>query len=362
MAKKSSKFIRYIGSKEPIIEFLITNFEKHSPGFKTFADMFSGTNVVSKNILLLDNVIKVEAFDMSTYSQALGSFVNPNITESFIKYLNYLDNLELIESDVFNEFSIGGTPKTLSIDKLKNQNVKSRMFFSEQVGKKIDTIRTELIKNFKSGKINENTKNLVLALVLRYADSNANTTGIYGAYLKNEKKSEKKFLTEEIIDELKSINFNDSKEFNFNRMPIEESLKNIENKDIIYFDPPYNTRKYESNYQILEYISDIDFDISYIKKDTISALPSKKINNPFGQKSKTYGIFEKMISEGSKKAKVVIISYSNQGLMKQEEIQEICDKYNLELITEKMKYKKYKSHNVSVQGELFEILWIIKNK
>lgn len=360
--KKTNKFIRYIGSKEPIMEFLLTNFEKHYPGFKTFADMFAGTNVVSKNVLSVDNVESIEAYDMSTYSQILSSFVNPNITDSFIKYLRHLDSLELIEGDIFNEFSIGGTPKTVSVEKLQNQSIKSRMFFSGQVGRKIDTIRTTLIEDLRNGKIGENTKNLVLALILKYADCNANTTGVYGAYLKNENKQEKKFLTDEIISELVNMEYVDNKEFNFKRMSIEESLINIEPKDIIYFDPPYTTRKYESNYQILEYISDIDFDLSYIKNDTISAAPSKVIDNPFGKKAKTYGIFEKMISEGSKKAKVVIISYSNQGLMKQEEIQEICDKYNLELTTETMQHKKYKSHGVSVQGDLFEILWVIKNK
>lgn len=357
-----SKFIRYIGSKEPIIDFLIENFNKHYKGFSSFGDMFAGTNVVSSKLIDLNQVESVESFDMSKYSEILSSFVNPIINEEFISYITELDNLALIEGDIFNEFSINGHPKTINHSKFESQTSKSRMFFTEIVGKKIDTIKTRLIQDFNNNHIDRKTLNQVLALLLKYADSNAHTTGVYGAYLKNEKEKNRSFITDDLISELRKLKSYD-KEYKFTRGSILDSTNNVTKKDILYMDPPYTTRRYENNYHVLDYIADIDFNIDVIKYNTKSGTPDLSlIDNPFARKKDTYVIFEKMITTGIEKCNCLFISYSNQGLLKEEDINNICVKHNLSLVTEKIKHKKYKSHDVSVQGDVYEILWVIKKQ
>lgn len=347
------KFIRYIGSKEPILDFLISNFEKHCQGYKSFADMFAGTNVVSNKVLsICDNV---QSFDVSSYSKVLSSFVNPEINIEFIDYLTYLDNCPLIESDFFNEFSINGKPKTLS-------SISYRQFFSENIGKKIDTIRTKAIEDYNKGSISEKKLDMVLAILLRFADINAHTTGVYGAFLKNETKKERPFLDSNLLNFFNNKQFLSDKKLVFKQKPISDSIQDIEWADLIYFDPPYTTRKYESNYHILEYLANINFNISDIKTNTISALPNQQIKNPFGSKKETPVIFKEMIQKTATKCKCLMISYSNQGLMKQEQIETICNDLNLSLTTETKEYKKYKSHNNSIEDPLYEILWIIKRK
>jgi adenine-specific DNA-methyltransferase len=354
-----TKLIRYIGSKESLMDFLIENFKNYCENIESFADLFSGTNVVSYRMSKM-GVKNIRSYDISSYSECLSSFINPKISNEFIKYLKLLDKEELIEGDFFNEFSINGNSKTINKDKFKNQITKSRMFFSEKVGKKIDTIRTKVLNDYKNESLNKEEKNICIALLLRYADINANTTGVYGAYLKNENKEERPFLTTEILNDLNDTSHDGDLLFKFKKSNILDSIQDLDYVDLIYMDPPYTTRKYESNYHILEYISDEKFNISYIKNNTISALPINKLNNPFGSKKSTYEIFEKMISQSINKCKTLIISYSNQGIIKDSDVKFICDKYDLKLQIVKKEYKKYKSHNVIKQGELEEILWIIK--
>jgi len=173
-------------------------------------------------------------------------------------------------------------------------------------------------------------------------------------------KKERSFLSEDLISELLSLSKFD-KDFKFKRSSILESISNIKYCDIIYLDPPYTTRRYETNYHILEYIADINFNIEKIKYNTKAGTPDLSlIKNPFGGKNTTYKIFEEMIVRGVEKCKYLFISYSNQGFMKESDIREICNKYKLVLETESIKHKKYKSHGNDVQGELFEILWVIK--
>lgn len=359
----NTKQIRYIGSKESLIDFLLENFKKYTEKIDSFVDIFSGTNIVSYNVSNM-GVKNVSSYDMSSYSESLSSLINPDIKIEFIEYIKNLDRLELIDNGIFfNEFSINGNPTTISKDKFKNQEHNYRMFFGERVGKKIDTIREKVISDFKNNLINEEEKNICMSLLLKYADVNANTTGVYGAYLKKENKNEKPFISEKQIKSLLSIKKKEDIKYSFKKLDVLDAIRDIDGVvDLIYMDPPYNTRKYETNYHILEYLTDINFKVENIKNDTISAVPNIKIKNPFGSKSTTKGIFNDMIYHASKKCKTLIISYNNQGLMKDSDILSICDKYNLNLEIVKKNYKKYKSHSVTIQGDVEEILWIIKNK
>jgi adenine-specific DNA-methyltransferase len=355
----NTKLIRYIGSKESLISFLIESFKKHVGEINSFVEIFSGTNIVSYNISKL-GVKNITSYDISSYSEALSSFVNPDISPEFIKYLKGLNDISPIEGDFFNEFSIGGSPKTISKEKFKNQEFEYRMFFSGEVGKKIDAIRTKILTDYNNNTIDESQKKIATALLLRYADSNANTTGVFGAYLKKQSKKEKPFLTKDQISDISNLKKKDINYY-FKKADVLSAINDIKTPvDFIYMDPPYNTRRYETNYHILEYISNPEFNIEQIKKDSISAVPNSKIQNPFGGKQTTKQIFNEMIFEATKKCGTLFISYNNQGIMKHEDIVQICDKYNLKLETIKKDYKKYKSHNITVQGDVEEILWVIK--
>ena len=344
-----NKVIRYIGSKEKLINFLSEVIFNNYNQIK-FLDGFTGTTVVSKYLQENSN-FDLYLSDMSNYSEILSSrlFLN-ECRESIFKYINEIINITIenknIHEDVFfNEFSINGNPTTIEKSAFQNQNVNSRMFFTEDVGLKIDTIRFYINDLYNNKNINYYEKNLLLMLLVAFADKNANTTSVYGAYLKKQNR-ETIPLNKDFSDILKKeYNKKYKSPINYYKGDILDTLNKIEELDVIYLDPPYNTRKYESNYHILNYICDLDFNKNQIKENSKTGLPKLKTKNLFGSKKDTRIIFEDMIVNAMLKSKETYISYSTDGEMTFEEIKDICNKNNLVLNTYTKDYKKYTSNN-----------------
>lgn len=174
-------------------------------------------------------------------------------------------------------------------------------------------------------------------MLLNFADKNANTTGVYGAFLKSLKIKYKTIITEDekyhihnkkLLKNLFEYIKNNKNKYTgkhlFFNEHIEETLKminiNREYTNVFYLDPPYNTRDYQTNYHILNYIINLDFvPKKYIKNGSKTAVPiqEKRINNPFNSKIKTLNTFKNIIHTIKKKDKnaKIYFSYSNKGLI-----------------------------------------------
>lgn len=358
-----NKVIRYIGSKEKLINFLSEVIFNNYNQIK-FLDGFTGTTVVSKYLQENSN-FDLYLSDMSNYSEILSSrlFLN-KCEESVFTHIEKIINITKENNNVkegifFNEFSINGNPTTIDKSAFENQSVNSRMFFTEDVGLKIDTIREYIINLYNNKNINYYEKNLLLMLLVAFSDKNANTTSVYGAYLKKQNR-ETVPLNNEFLNTLKNeYNKNYKSPVTYYKGDILDTLNKIDELDVIYLDPPYNTRKYESNYHILNYICDLDFNADQIKENSKTGLPKSKTKNLFGSKKDTRIIFEEMIIKSMLKAKEVYISYSTDGEMTFEEIKNICDKNNLVLNTYTKDYKKYTSNNNNNDKTLQEIIYRI---
>jgi len=401
------RIISYLGSKVNLFPFIkkvilddIENEDK-----KVFIDLFSGTCSVSR---MIDEITDLDLVvnDLSLYSEILGVELElKNIDQSnfndFKELLKELDNNNNISNGIFfNEFSMGGIPKTVTDSTLLSNQKEypfSRMFFKKEVGQKIDSIR----ENIRSKNISPVVVKLVILFLLNYASKNANTSAVYGAYLKYDKFKNREippFFDTSLLDYLeKKVNKNNNKKNIYiysdfaektldhlienniisNRTIREKKTKyNIDNV-IIYWDPPYNSRSYEGNYHILEYLSDLTFDpVNTIKLNSKTGMKKteNKRNSPFSSKIKTPKIFKELIKKSMMSSNVMYISYSNEGLMKEEDILKILDElskeeqyFTLELETFKEKYKKFTSGenngvNNGEKNNVFEIIWKIKNK
>ncbi len=362
------KVIRYIGSKEKLIDFLDEVIFNKRKKIKIL-DGFTGTTVVSKHLQEnTDNDIYMS--DISNYSEILSArlYLEKCNIEIFYHVENLIKISNKFESSskgvFFNEFSINGNPTTIDKSAFNNQNIKSRMFFTSDVGFKIDFMRKYIKELYDNKDINYYEKNLLLMLVVAFADKNANTTSVYGAYLKKQNRETIPLN----IDFLNILKEEYKKQY---KSPIEyykgdiiDTLEKIPELDVIYLDPPYNTRRYESNYHILNYLCDLNFQESEIKDGSKTGLPKKSIKNMFGSKKDTRIIFEEMINKSMIKSKELYISYSTDGEMSFEEIKNICDKNNLVLNTYTKDYKKYTSNNNNNNNnnnkELKEIIYRIR--
>lgn len=361
------KAIRYIGSKQKVLPFLEENLlcflkEKNA----TFFEGFVGTGIVSQYVSENYSHVAISGSDISQYSQVLFNILNigeafpdlqklENIIQEFVVYQenpNILNNKN-IDWLVKNELSALGTPSTFN---------ESRNFFHEKTGETIDLYRQFVKTKLTNNEITVMQGQVLLYFILAYACKMANTTSVFGAFLKSAPKF-KPFNLKFCQDIIKELNLIHSRtiESTFYHEDIVQSLKEIEKKTVIYLDPPYSTRRYESNYHVLNFIVDLDFTAKEIKNDSKTAQPKLIAENPFGQKKGTEVIFEKMIHLGVEKSEILGISYNSDGVITQTWMENFCQKNGYSLKTCVKEYKRFKSKTeVTNTTQLKEILWLIK--
>ena len=174
----------------------------------------------------------------------------------------------------------------------------------------------------------------MLASLLESADKVANTASVYGAYLKRIKKTATKKL------ELKPALFEEtSTSHKVFQQDSNQLIKQIEG-DILYLDPPYNNRQYGANYHVLNTIAKMD---TFVPRGVTGLRDYYKSN--YCKAPKVLESFKELIEKAQ--FKHIFLSYNNEGLMSQKQVQNIMKQYgNYELITKSyQRFKADKSEN-----------------
>lgn len=310
--------MNYIGSKYSLLDFL-TETISGVTGYKSgdsyvFADLFAGTGVVGQTFKSMG--CKVIANDIQYYSYTLNKHFIENVPKMDDSLTDYLNSLTPIQGFVYNNYCAGGD--------------EGRNYFIDDNGMLCDAIRNELEKLRFNQDIDEGTYFYYLASLINSIDKYANTASVYGAYLKHVKKSAAKPFKLEllpVIDGEKGKVYNED---------INKLIKTVEG-DVLYLDPPYNSRQYSSNYHVLETIS---------RYDNPTLIGKTGLRDSTLQKSKycskrTVGdTFEDLIKHA--KFKYIFLSYNNEGLMDLNTIKNIMSKYGKYIIFTK-DYKRFKA-------------------
>jgi adenine-specific DNA-methyltransferase len=222
-----------------------------------------------------------------------------------------------------------------------------RKFFTTNNAMKIDSIRKEIEKY----KEDSNLYYFLLCSLLETADSYSNTTGVYGAFLKNfDKRSNSDLILKPYVPAIgnKGTCYNED---------INTLIQNLQG-DILYLDPPYNSRQYGANYHILNYIVNDNFVISKkSNKETLTGLGEYN-KSQFSSKNKAKLAMEELISKSSGFDRIYM-SYNNEGILDKNEIKEIFEKHgDYSLVTKE--HKRFKSNSESDNRNVLEQLHILK--
>ncbi len=187
-----------------------------------------------------------------------------------------------------------------------------RQYFSDENGKRCDAIRTKIEKWKKEKLITVNEYYFLLATLIETIDKRANTASVYGAFLKQLKKTAQ---TSFVLKPAELI-INDQVHQVFNE-DINELAGKIEG-DILYLDPPYNHRQYATNYHLLETVAKYDNPKIHGKTGLREYENQKSL---YCSRTKVKKAFKELIL--NVKTKYIFLSYNNEGLMKLSDIKEI---------------------------------------
>jgi len=332
--------VNYIGSKHKLSPFLKTSIIDvvgSDLSNLVFCDLFAGTGIVGRNFKPL--VKQVISNDVEKYSYVLNrNYIGNHQTLNCEIEFETLNNLKGVEGFIFNNYCEKGK--------------EGRLYFSAENGKKIDAIRQQ-IETWKINKeITDDVYYFLIASLIESADKVANTASVYGAYLKNLKKSAQKTL--KIVPAEFIITKNSHQVFNEDSNKL---IKNIEG-DILYLDPPYNERQYGSNYHLLNTITNYD---TFLPKGKTGLRDYYR--SSYCKKNEVKNSFENLIKNA--KFKHIFLSYNNEGLMTENEVSTIMSaygKYSLKTINYQ-RFKADKTENRNHKAtETVEYLHILEKR
>ena len=311
--------MNYIGSKYSLMNFITETVTSvvGSDNNGIFADLFAGTGVVGstfkkKGYTIISNDIQYYSYVINRH--LIGN--DPPIDVSNFEYLNDLPN---VQGFIYKNYCAGSGS--------------GRNYFTDKNGMKCDAIRIELELLKNSNKIDFDQYYYLLASLINSIDKYANTASVYGAFLKNTKKSAKETF---VLDLLPIIDgASDCKVYNKNANDLARNVRG----DILYLDPPYNARQYCTNYHVLETIA--KYDAPQLRGKTglreYSAQKSKYCSSRTVREE-----FDDLIKNA--KFKYIFLSYNNEGLMPFEDIKSIMERYGKYEVFS-TEYHRFKSDN-----------------
>ncbi len=331
--------MNYIGSKLKLCQdFLpkaICDVCGNDLSDMVFCDIFAGTGIVGRTFK--SKVKKVIANDFEYYSYVL----NKNYIENHMpiegkeKYIAEL-NSAVPESDgfIYKNYCLGGSGE--------------RQYFSDSNGKKIDGARIQIEAWKSDGKIDDRLYYFLLCSLLEAADKVANTASVYGAYLKKLKKSAQK----EIAIESAEYEINSSEHTVYN----EDANRLIGriSGDILYIDPPYNSRQYGANYHLLNTIAEYK---SFVPKGKTGLRNYQR--SKYCSASTAIGELEALIKKAD--FKYIFLSYNNEGIMSVDDIYGVMKRYG-EYELFKTDYQRFKadSGRYNKSNSTIEYLHVLK--
>lgn len=349
---------RYIGNKTKLLPYIMERTEELIGDQGTVADIMAGTGSVS--LEYRKRGYRVIASDMMTYSYhhlnvnllideapAFNGIIATNevpldADDPYVSVLQYLNNLEPIESFFYKEFSPGGNPSS---------GCEPRKYFTSENAGKIDVIREKINEWKANQRITQIEESLLKHTLIMAVNEIANISGTYGYFLADFKKNSLDRI------ELRPVEFYPENAAGHQVfLGFAEEVANQVTADLCYIDPPYMKRQYAANYHILETIARGDFP---------DAIGKSGLRDWWDQHSKlctkTRGIqsFEKII--GDMNCDKFLISYSEDGLFKLDELEECFGKFgHVEVI--KIDYNRFRSNNSKLPKNLKEYLISIERR
>ena len=271
---------RYLGNKYKLLPFITKIVEEECENVNTVADIFAGTGAVAS------------------------AFTDKKLITNDIMYSNYICHLAWFGSEEYSEEKIIALIMEYNNRKIEQDNYMSENFantyFSLEDCRKIGFIRQDIEDRFVKGNINARERALLITSLLYAMDKIANTCGHYDAYRQGVEFEKHLELAVPQPDE--HLNENNV----CYNMDTNELAADME-ADLVYIDPPYNSRQYCDAYHLLENVARWEkpevFGVA--RKMDRTALKSDYCTQ------KATAAFEKLID--SIHAKYILLSYNNMA-------------------------------------------------
>lgn len=345
--------MRFIGSKALLLNNIAQMIAENTRGReRVFCDIFSGTGAVARYFKPKYRTI---SNDLLYFSYAVQkATIENNTVPRFetLKKSGIPDPFAFLEETKPGCVDLDDSRYFITRNYSPNENCR-RMYLSPKNAGRIDFIRSTIECWRQSGFLSENEYYYLLAGLIEGVPFVSNITGTYGAYLKKwDKRACKDFkmMRLEVTDNgCQNACFHQDA----NRL-----ISDVEG-DILYIDPPYNSRQYVPNYHLLETIA--RYDCPEISGVT-GMRPYENQKSAYCVKGEVLDAFADLISKA--RFSHIVVSYSTDGLMSSEQIEAVLKKCGVAASFRRsdIPYRKYKSKVAAPGGRLHEQLYYVRKR
>lgn len=331
---------RYLGSKTRLLPFIDSVVSSYCKDAQSFADVFGGTGVVASHFCARYKV-----------------FVNDLLTSNYLTYQTFflsqtIDKKKLQEIvDDFNTLDSSDLPPNYY-----SLNF-GETYLSEENMRRVGHFRDEIDRLFLSNEINERERAILITSGIYAIDRIANTVGHYDAYRKGIHQNKQLVLE---LPELKEQVWRDNVCTN---MEASDFVKKFQ-ADIVYLDPPYNSRQYCDSYHFLE-----NFALNSKPQvfGVAKKMDRKSLKSDYCTK-KASSAFRELLNDIQ--AKYILISYNNTGnKINSRSNAKITDKEILDALSRKgevhvfeQDFKLFNAGKTSIKGHTERIFLCVTGK
>lgn len=414
------KTIQYMGSKNRLLE-AIYELISRPKDIHRVVDLFAGSGVVGYS---LKEKYQIISNDLETYAYVINqAILNGCImrTEEINELFRKIDSSFEIAADYINEaiqeeriflkngnkvyeeyaFFSDNTPSVFN-DTNKLESMKSlselvkmvnpgmveqvvpfpclfmtyyaNAYFGIQQCCQIDAIYSA-INDIKS----DRQKYVLMMLAMSVMSEVATTTAHFAQFLKVKNQSTCKNIMEkrqvDIIKLFKQKVQDNLPKLLSNDKPIAHTCMNsdyvyclreidLDNKTVVYADPPYFKEHYSRYYHILNTFCLYDYPALAINQQrnelSVGRYRAERNVSDFGKKSKALEAFQKLIAMCAAKDTSIVLSYSNNSIVKIEDIQKLAEMYYLN-VTVKHINLKHSNQGRESMSEVEEYLFLCEN-
>lgn len=251
--------MRYIGNKTRLLTFITRAIDRIGIRPGTVHDAFAGTSAVGR--ALKERGWRVASSDLMTYSYVFqrayvvaqkvppltrlraqiahppSAVRHPNPASRAVADLfavaHYLETLLPAEPGFFaHEFA------------------RERMYFTPENAARIDAARTQLHAWHQEELLPDDAYFLLLASLIEGADRVANTAGVYAAYIKSWQPNARRRLEITPLVPVRGVAGSSA-----HQADATDTARRLGRIELLYIDPPYNTRQYPGYYHVPELIA-----------------------------------------------------------------------------------------------------------
>jgi adenine-specific DNA-methyltransferase len=305
--------VNYIGSKRSLLPHISALLDRCAvPSGGLAIDAFAGTGAVAS--MLKQRGHTVWSNDLQQYSAALTTATvvlsaPPVFSDLCLppahdtghlaaheRVLHYLNQIPGSSGAFFEAYACGGRD--------------GRCYFSPTNGLRIQAIRDQIEHWYQTQRISDLEQTWLVACLLEAADRTANTASVYAAFLKRLKPAAQRPLVLRPFQPVATPTDAAHQVFCLDAAALLQ--KASQRAQLVYFDPPYTARRYDSYYHLLETLARWDVE-AFTPRGVAGLRPDAGESSAFCATRTVETAFRTLF--GAMDTNYWLLSYSSDGLL-----------------------------------------------